>query len=159
MFENFIRSIIEKNKKTYDLGHFENAQENFWDTAYAEISAGRKETHWIWYIFPQLKGFGVSKVSEDYGISGIEEARQYLSNEYLHNNLVTITKALLNCGKDDIHDIVSYPDDLKIRSCMTLFYCAADVPEDKELFSDVIYKYYGGVFDDITIRKLQEEKP
>ena len=160
----FLQKLLKRppKKKVYDLSHFENVQENIWDTAYAEISAGRKESHWIWYIFPQLKGLGVSKVSEDYGIDGLEEAKQYLEDRYLHDNLVFITDALLNCSKDDIHEIVSYPDDFKIRSCMTLFYYAANslsgtYENDRDLFKTVIDKYYDGQFDKRTEEMLKWE--
>lgn len=151
--------------RKYDLKRFINAQKNNWDEAYAEISAGRKESHWIWYIFPQLKGLGQSYTSENYGIGSMDEAVAYLHNDYLRNNLITITKALLACEKKDITEIVGYPDDLKIRSCMTLFYYAAekliftysmnDYEDDRDLFKAIIDKYYSGQFDERTEEMLR----
>lgn len=152
----------------FDLERFKKAQENEFEEALKQIKDGHKTGHWIWYIFPQLKGLGFSENANYYGISGMIEAVVYFNNEQLHDNLITITKALLELNETDILNIVDYPDDLKIRSCMTLFYYTAnelsesyaspkkeECLKDRELFKAVIDKYYGGLFDKKTEEMLR----
>ena len=134
-----------------DLNRFLTAQEHSYDTALQEIRAGSKMTHWIWYIFPQLKGLGMSQMSEFYGIDGRDEAVAYISHPVLGGRLVEISTALLNCGCADPSTVLGFPDDLKVRSCMTLF--EAVRPEEK-IFSQVLDTMYDGARDQKTLELL-----
>lgn len=135
----------------YNLDKYIKAQEESYDGALREIRNGKKLGHWIWYIFPQLKGLGFSNTSYYYGISGIEEAIEYLNNDYLRSNLLEITKALLDLETNNPMEVLGFPDNLKVNSCMTLFYY---IDPSITLFKDVIDKFYDGKFDDNTINIL-----
>ena len=136
----------------YDLSRFLRAQESDYETALAEIRAGRKRSHWMWYIFPQLKGLGFSFMAEHYGIDGIGEAKAYMKDPVLSARLIEISEALLTLRSSDPGAVMGYPDDLKLRSCMTLFHAAApDVP----VFSKVLEKYFGAREDERTLRMLK----
>lgn len=135
----------------YNLNRFIEAQNKNYNVALNEIKNGKKLTHWIWYIFPQLKELGFSNTSLYYGISSIEEAKEYLKNEYLNNHLIEITEALLNLENKDIVEVLGYPDNLKVKSCMTLFYYASN----NEIFKKVIDKFYNGEFDINTIKLIK----
>ena len=134
----------------YDLERFVKAQEVTYETALREIQNGQKRGHWIWYVFPQIKGLGHSYNSEFYGISGKEEAVTYLKHPVLGARLREITKALLDCGNPSADDIFGFPDVLKVRSCMTLF----DMVSPNDIFNEVLYKYYEGQRCDKTIWRL-----
>lgn len=136
-----------------DINRFIEAQERDFDLALSEIRKGRKYSHWMWYIFPQRAGYGYSEMSVKYAINDINEAREYIANEYLRNNLVTITKALLELDNGNIDDILGFPDNMKLRSCMTLFEYVA--PEIKE-FGMVLDKYFDGGRDKGTIEFLED---
>ena len=117
-------NLNKKNKKTTkmsEIARFLEAQEKDYDLALKEIKNGKKESCWIWYIFPQVKGLGSSMTSEEYGIKDIEEAKEYLENETLKSHLIEITQALLDLEEDNIDNIMHYPDNLKLKSSMTLF--------------------------------------
>lgn len=131
-----------------NLDRFIIMQKKDYDIALKEIKNGKKQTHWIWYIFPQLKELGISSTSKYYGINDINEAKEYLNNNYLKNNLIEISTALCNLNNYNVHEIFGFPDELKVKSCMTLFYYAN--PNIK-IFKDVIDKYYNGEFDQKTI--------
>lgn len=133
------------------LERFVEAQQHNYEIAKEELSRGKKESHWIWYIFPQLKGLGMSSTSNYYGIRDIEEAKEYYSHPILGKRLIELTKIVLNINTDDIHKIMPFPDDLKLRSSMTLFYAATG----DELFMFVINKYYDGQLDRKTLRLLK----
>ena len=135
----------------YDLERFKKAQAEDYATALAEIKRGRKESHWIWYIFPQLKELGFSSTAKYYGIDGLGEAKAYMADAELRRNLLEITDALLRQPETDIHRVMGYPDDLKLRSSMTLFEAAAP---DQSVFSEVLDKFYGGERDDATLKRL-----
>ena len=130
---------------------FLQAQEGSYAQALAEMKRGRKESHWMWYIFPQLKGLGRSAMSEFYGISGMEEARAYLKDPVLGARLVEICNALLALEVEDIVQVMGRPDDKKLKSSMTLFEAAAEKPE---VFQRVLDKYYQGKRDGRTLRML-----
>ncbi len=132
-----------------DLSRFLDAQRYDYDTALREIRAGRKRSHWMWYIFPQIQGLGFSSTAQYYAIRDLEEAKDYLAHPVLGARLKEITAALLSLDGLSAHEIFGYPDDLKLRSCMTLFSLAAP---DEPLFSDVIEKYYGGDADSRTVQ-------
>lgn len=142
----------------YDLTRFLQAQEGrpegSYSQALAEIKQGRKVSHWMWYIFPQMKGLGRSPMSEFYGISGVEEARAYLKDPVLGARLVEICNALLALDAEDIVRVMGRPDDKKLKSSMTLFEAAA---EDPAVFQNVLEKYYRGKRDGCTLRMLGME--
>ncbi|MCM1314355.1 MAG: DUF1810 domain-containing protein [Prevotella sp.] len=123
------------------------AQESSYPIALDEIKNGKKRSHWIWYIFPQLAELGRSSMAKYYGIKDIDEARKYLENDILRERLVEISNALLLVD-DTAVNILGHIDALKVKSCMTLFHMAS--PENK-VFSRVIDKFYGGKYDNITI--------
>ena len=135
---------------SYDLGRFVEAQEMDYAQALREMKDGQKRGHWIWYVFPQIKGFGHSYNSEYYGISSKEEAKAYLDHPVLGVRLREITQALLDCNNKSADDILGFPDVLKVRSCMTLF----DLVSPNDIFNDVLYKFYEGQRCDKTIWRL-----
>lgn len=132
----------------YDLSRFLKAQERDYDTALAEIRAGRKTSHWIWYIFPQLGELGFSPTAKFYGIADLDEARAYLADNLLRTHLLEISQALLDLPSKDIDVIMGYPDNLKLCSSMTLFYLAEP---SCEVFQKVLDKYFDGKPDEKTI--------
>ena len=134
----------------FDLDRFVEAQTVSFDMALSEIKNGQKTGHWIWYIFPQIKGLGHSYNSEYYGLSGKEEAKAYLEHPVLGVRLREITKALLECGNPSADAIFGFPDILKVRSCMTIF----DLVAPHDIFRDVLDKYYEGQICDKTIWRL-----
>jgi len=134
----------------YDLQRFLEPQEYAYLGALGEIRAGEKRGHWIWYIFPQIKGLGHSYNSEFYGISSKDEAKAYLEHPVLGVRLREITQALLDVDNKTADDIFGFPDVLKVRSCMTLF----DLVSPNDIFNDVLYKYYEGQRCDKTIWRL-----
>ena len=139
----------------YNLSRFLKAQEEDYERALAEIRAGRKRSHWIWYIFPQLKGLGFSHMANYYGINGIGEAKAYMKDPVLSARLIEISEALLNLRSSDPAAVMGYPDDLKLRSSMTLFQAAA--PE-VTVFRKVLEKFFNGCGDDRTLRMLKSEE-
>ncbi len=138
----------------YDLERFRRAQAASYATALAEIRAGRKMTHWIWYIFPQLRGLGQSPMSDFYGISGLDEARAYLADPMLGPHLSEISEALLALSTDDPQSVMGFPDELKLCSSMTLFEAASDGRDEDNVFGAVLEKYYCGQRDRRTLRML-----
>lgn len=143
----------------YDMERFIKAQDSGWATyseALSEIKEGHKQGHWIWYVFPQIKGLGHSQNSEFYGISGKDEAKAYLEHPVLGKRLRDITKALLECLNPSAYNILGFPDVLKVQSCMTLF----DLVSPNDIFNDVLDKYYEGKRCVKTIKRLgfREEK-
>ncbi|MBQ2962884.1 DUF1810 domain-containing protein [Methanobrevibacter sp.] len=129
------------------LDRFIDAQKEDYDMAFREISNGRKRNHYMWYIFPQVKGLGRSSTAKYYGIDGLEEAREYIENEYLRNNLVNISQKLLDLETDDPKDIFGSIDSKKLRSSMTLF----EIVSDNDVFSKVLEKYFDGKRDQLTL--------
>lgn len=136
--------------KAHDLERFTGAQESDYLTALRELRSGRKRSHWIWYIFPQLKGLGSSQFAEYYGLSGIEEARAYAAHPILAARLEEITKVLLELPDRKIEDIFGYPDYLKVHSCMTLF----DLVSPESLYASVLNRYFKGKKDKGTLGLL-----
>jgi uncharacterized protein (DUF1810 family) len=123
------------------LDRFVEAQAGTYDAALAELSAGRKRTHWMWFVFPQLAGLGSSPAARRYAIAGLAEARDYLAHPVLGPRLVEAARALLGVEGRSAGQILGHPDDLKLRSSMTLFAEAAD---DPAVFRAVLDKYYDG---------------
>ncbi len=138
---------------TFDLQRFISAQQRDFPTALREITQGRKQSHWMWYVFPQLRGLGKSSMSAYYGIDGLEEAAAYLENPYLAGNLQTICRALLALDTSSARSVFDPPDDMKLRSSMTLFAAAA---EDPALFQSVLDKFFGGQSDARTLAMLKQ---
>ena len=135
----------------YDLSRFLEAQKNSYDTALREIRAGRKRSHWMWYIFPQIRGLGYSAMAQHYAIRDLDEAREYVQHPVLGPRLIEISEALLALDESDPRRVMGSPDDLKLRSCMTLFQCAAP---DQPVFGKVLDKFYGGQPDGRTLEIL-----
>ena len=136
----------------YDLSRFLEAQKNSYDIALREILAGRKRSHWMWYIFPQIRGLGYSAMAQHYAIRDLGEAREYLQHPLLGPRLIEISEALLALEESDPRRVMGSPDDLKLRSCMTLFQCAAP---DQPVFGKVLDKFYGGKPDGRTLEILR----
>ena len=134
-----------------ELRKFVTAQERDYTTALREIRNGRKRSHWMWYIFPQIQGLGMSPTAEYYGIKDLEQAKDYMEHPVLGANLIEISEALMDLDASNPTAVMGYPDDLKLCSCMTLFELAA--PEQK-VFGEVIDKYFGGRRDSLTLRIL-----
>ena len=133
-----------------DLSRFITAQERSYDTALREIKSGRKRTHWMWYIFPQIAGLGFSSTARFYAISSMQEARDYYAHPVLGKRLVEISEALLALDTNDAAAVMGYPDDLKLRSSMTLFLAASGAA----VFQKVLDKFYSGKPDSKTLRIL-----
>lgn len=140
-----------------DIERFVDAQEGIgmhtsgYAAAYAEICAGRKTSHWIWYVFPQLRGLGRSDYADYYGIADAGEARAYLDHPILGARLRACCEALLALPSRDPHAIFGKPDDMKVKSCMTLFAVASHDP----LFLQVLDEFYGGAQDGRTLGLLR----
>ena len=135
--------------KAYDLERFVKAQEYDYSAALAEIRAGHKRSHWIWYIFPQLEGLGRSHMAKFYGIEDIDEARAYLAHPVLGARLKEICEALMQLKSSDPGEVMGgFPDDMKLHSCMTLF---AVISEEGSVFHDVLHKFFGGEMDKNTL--------
>lgn len=137
-----------------DLQRFKDAQRNDYEQALQEVKSGRKRTHWMWYIFPQIHGLGMTPISDYYSIRSLREAKDYLKDPVLGARLVEISKALLELNTSDPHAVFGSPDDLKLRSCMTLFERA---DSQNPVFGDVLDKYYRGERDQRTLEILDEE--
>ena len=133
------------------LSRFIQAQENDYQTALAEVRVGYKCSHWMWYIFPQLKGLGFSSTAQYYGINGREEAMTYLMHPVLGARLREITSVLLTLEGKSAVEIFGRTDAMKLRSSMTLFYA---VSED-DLFKKILDKYYDGKPDGRTLAMLK----
>jgi len=137
--------------ENFDLERFRDMQRRHYPRALSEIRNGRKESHWIWYIFPQLRALGMSSNAVYYGIEGLEEARAYMADPYLSGNLLEITGALLVHRDERLEDLMgSRIDAVKLRSCMTLFEQASD----DELFPQVLDAFFRGERDPETLRIL-----
>ncbi len=131
------------------------AQDRVFARAWSELSAGRKETHWMWFIFPQLAGLGQSEMSRRYGLRGIDEARAYIHHSILGERLRDCTRLVLAVPYGDVNLIFGTPDDLKFHSSMTLFACACG---DCSPFHDALAKFFGNEDDAGTVRLLQKGK-
>lgn len=135
----------------HDLQRFIDAQQSVYQQALSEITKGRKQSHWIWFIFPQMKGLGSSSNAQYYGIGSLEEANAYLAHPLLGARLIEISKALLNLPHKNARAVMGSPDDQKLRSSMTLF---TQVPGADPVFGQVLQTYFGGRMDEHTIELL-----
>ena len=136
-----------------DLQRFLDAQENDYAAALAEIRAGRKRSHWMWYIFPQIKGLGMSETSKFYAIKNFAEAEVYLAHPVLGKRLVEISNALLEIEGKTANQIFGSPDDVKLKSSMTLF---GAVKNTNPVFQKVLDKYFDGAKDKRTLELINE---
>lgn len=136
-----------------DLNRFLEAQQDDYVVALAEIQQGKKRSHWMWYIFPQLEELGISSRAKYYGIKNKEEALNYLKNEVLGRRLKEISSALLRLNSNDATQVMGEPDDLKLRSCMTLF---SVLPDTDPVFQKVLNKFFEGQGDPKTLKFLNK---
>ncbi len=141
-------------KAEASLERFLTIQNRDYEKVLNEIKAGRKESHWMWYIFPQLLGLGHSKMSEYYGIQGLREAKRYLENPILRDRLTEVCKVLLSVDDRTAFTIFGSPDDLKLHASMTLFFKATN---EISVFKKVIEKYFNGREHQLTIELLKVE--
>ncbi len=135
------------------LQRFLSAQANTYNTALNEIKNGKKQSHWMWFIFPQLKGLGLSSTSKFYAISDLKEAEAYLNHPILGNRLIEITEVLLKLENKSAREIFGSPDDKKLLSCMTLFRMVDNSPS---VFHEVLNKYFNGKLDKRTLQLLSK---
>ncbi len=140
----------------FDLQRFVAAQADIYQEALGEIRNGRKRTHWMWFIFPQVAGLGMSPTSQHYGIAGLREAAAYLSHSLLGPRLIECSEAVVLVAGRSAHDIFGSPDDMKLRSSATLF---ARVSDASPVFRRILEQYFGGQFDPRTITLLGEVMP
>jgi uncharacterized protein (DUF1810 family) len=136
----------------YDLQRFVDAQASVIDDVRAELSAGRKRTHWMWFVFPQIAGLGHSAMAQHYAISSRDEARAYLAHPVLGARLVELTRIVNGVQGRGVEQIFGYPDDLKFHSSMTLFARTAD---DSDVFDEALRRYFEGHADDATLSRLE----
>ena len=134
-----------------NLERFVEAQAPVYPRALAELTAGRKQSHWMWFVFPQISGLGRSPMAQHYAIHSLDEARSYLAHPLLGARLKECTSAVLGIIGKTAHEIFDTPDDLKFHSSMTLFARAAP---DEPLFRAALEKYFGGAEDALTLEKL-----
>lgn len=129
-----------------NLERFVEAQKHSYSTALSEIKSGRKRSHWMWYIFPQIKGLGYSSTAQYYAIQSREEAEAYLEHPALGKRLVEISEELLKLKSSNAREVFGYPDDMKLKSSMTLFFLVSG----ETVFRQVIDKFFGGEMDERT---------
>ena len=133
-----------------NLHRFVAAQETAYSTALSEIKSGRKRSHWMWYIFPQIKGLGHSETARLYALQDTREAEAFLQHPTLGPRLLEISEALLKLDSNDAYYVLGSPDDLKLKSCMTLF----DAMQPGAVFQQVLDKFYGGIKDVKTLEVI-----
>jgi uncharacterized protein (DUF1810 family) len=139
------------SKDPFHLERFVDAQSGVYDEACEELREGRKRSHWMWFIFPQIRGLGSSAMANRYAISSLAEAEAYLSHPSLGPRLRNCTRLVVDLEGRSIEEIFGYPDDLKFRSSMTLFSRAT--PDD-QIFNEALRKYFRGVPDQATLDRL-----
>jgi uncharacterized protein (DUF1810 family) len=137
----------------FNLQRFVEAQESVYAEVSAELKAGRKRTHWIWFVFPQLAGLGSSPMARQYAVSGMPEARAYLAHPILGRRLIECVQAMLQHRQQSPHQILGEIDAVKWRSCLTLF-SAAD--PDGRVFDAALAQFYAGQRDEATLRLLNK---
>jgi len=135
----------------YNLQRFIDAQTSDYEIAMKEITQGRKRSHWMWYIFPQITGLGHSAMAQRYAITSLDEAIAYYQHPVLGKRLIEISKALLSLATKDATRIFGTPDDMKLKSCMTLF---AMVPNADPVFGLVLKKFFNGIKDEVTLEMI-----
>jgi uncharacterized protein (DUF1810 family) len=139
----------------YNLQRFLDAQEHVYEAVLDELRAGRKSSHWIWFIFPQITGLGHSGMAQKFAIASLDEAKAYLQHPILGPRLRECTQLVLNVEGRSAEEIFSYPDNLKFRSCLTLFMAATT---DNKIFKDALLKYFDGEPDTLTLDLLAQQQ-
>lgn len=135
----------------HNLQRFVDAQRPVYDTVCSELRSGRKRSHWIWFIFPQIAGLGHSETARWFSIASLDEARAYLAHPLLGPRLRACSRLVADIDGRDVNAIFGYPDDMKFHSSMTLF---AQATEDNDVFVACLEKYFGGVPDEATLARL-----
>ena len=139
----------------YDLTRYIRAQERTHASALRELQNGYKSSHWSWWEIPQIIGLGMTSTSREYAIKDLAEAKEYLKNDTLRVRLLELCDALLSLETNDAEYVMGYPDDLKLRSCMTLF---READPDCGTFQAVLDKFFGGKADEKTLRILKNQE-
>lgn len=150
-----IKTNTNDNDDQFNLNRFVIAQEKVYDTALSELRNGEKLTHWMWFIFPQIEGLGITPTSKYYAIKNLEEARQYLHHPVLGARLLECAEAVLAVQGSSASDIFGYPDYLKLKSSMTLF---SSVAGPDSVFVRILDKYFNGERDMKTVELLEMQK-
>ena len=140
-----------------DLIHFVNAQAQVYRQVVEELTDGRKRTHWMWFVFPQLSGLGYSPMAQRYAIRNIDQAKRYLADPILGNRLRHDVRLMLSHKGKSALEILGSPDDFKFRSCLTLFFEAASDKSDRSLFAETLKQFYNGEPDPRTLKLLRSE--
>jgi uncharacterized protein (DUF1810 family) len=141
---------------TDDLQRFITAQDAVLTDISAELHAGRKQTHWMWFVFPQLAGLGHSTTAKFFALRDLNDARRYLADPVLGTRLREHVRLLLQHKAKTAREILGAPDDLKFRSCLTLFMAASSTREDRELFEQGLHQFYAGKSDPRTLELIRE---
>ena len=144
-------SDVRPSGDPYNLERFVTAQDRVLKQVLSELESGTKMGHWMWFIFPQIRGLGRSPISIEYAISSVDEARAYLQHPVLGPRLKECTRLALEVNGRSAADIFNTPDDMKFRSSMTLF---AQVSVDDDIFQLALAKYFNGIADQLTIERL-----
>lgn len=137
----------------FNLARFVEAQERDYDRALSELKAGRKRSHWMWYVFPQLEGLGSSPTSRYFAVRNADEAAAYLAHPILGPRLVQVSEAVLHLEGRSANDVFGFPDDMKLRSSATLF---ASVSPEGSVFHRILEKYFDARADDRTLDLLRQ---
>ena len=133
------------------VNRFKAPQKNYFEQVCKELKNGHKTSHWIWYIFPQIKGLGYSYNSNYYGLAGIDEAKEYLADKELHDHLIQACQILIDLNAPDIERVMGYIDAIKLKSSMTLFYLASN----EAIFKQVLDMYFGGQMCQKTVEMVE----
>ncbi|HYI10994.1 MAG TPA: DUF1810 domain-containing protein [Thermoanaerobaculia bacterium] len=139
------------NEDRFNLERFVEAQQEVYENVRSELRAGRKQSHWMWFIFPQIRGLGHSYTSQIYAVSGLDEAVAFLDHPILGRRLRECTALANAVRSSSAREVFGRPDDLKFHSSMTLFAHAAS---DKTVFLQALEKYFGSAFDPLTLQRL-----
>lgn len=145
---------MNSSEDLFRLQRFVAAQEKIYEQVLRELRDGRKRTHWMWFVFPQLDGLAFSSTAKFYAIGSLDEAKAYMQHDMLGRNLRECTQTVLAIEGRSAHDIFGSPDDLKLKSCMTLF---EFVDGSKSVFGRVLEKFYAGERDNKTLQLLQKD--
>ena len=144
------------NEDRFNLERFVRKQESDYDRAYKELSEESKRSHWMWWMFPQIEGLGRTSTSQEYSIKSLAEAKAYLDHPVLGKNIREISKLLTTINQSNASIVFGYPDNLKLRSSMTLFAEAAETDEDRNIFLKVLDKFFDGKKDTRTLAILKQ---
>ena len=155
MSNDFTYVVELRHVDSYNLSRFVQAQEQDYEQALSELKLGRKQSHWMWYVFPQLDGLGSSPVTKLYSIKSEDEARTYLKHPTLGPRLLECAEAILGVDGKSAREILGSPDDLKLKSCATLF---AHVSPPGSVFEQILEKFYSGERDAATLRLLASRR-